>query len=119
MRARVTKTSWGLAGCLILVGVTWLFFHQEINRLVAIAFLLRSPNPREEVFEQITAELSDPTPFLERCWATGKVPHRELVTSFLRNQSTAKPKWFGRAHPLLWEAATDPDMSVRELAMAT
>jgi thiol-disulfide isomerase/thioredoxin len=47
------------------------------------------------------------------------VPHRQLVVSFLRNQSTRKPSWFGRIHPLLWEAATDPDMSVRESALAT
>src|SRR5262249_27026124 len=52
-------------------------------------------------------------------WATAKVPHRQLVASFLRNQAATNPRWFANAQPLVLAGTMDPDMSVRELALAT
>jgi thiol-disulfide isomerase/thioredoxin len=118
MRAPITRRLLVLGSCLFLLAVSGALLHQRITRFLVATLLLRSPNPAEEAFEQVTATLPDPTSFLERCWGTGKVPHRQLVASFLLHQSTAKPPWFDRVRPILRQAATDPDMSLRELALA-
>jgi thiol-disulfide isomerase/thioredoxin len=41
------------------------------------------------------------------------------VADFLSKKAAEKPAWMGRAHKLVLDAAVDPDMSVRELALAT
>ena len=117
MRSR--KTTFVLGAVLLALAVTWVCFHRQLNQSLSIALLLRSQSPREEVFEQLANGLADPTPLLERCWATGKVPHRQLVVSFLLNQAAANPKWFTNAQRLIVAGTIDPDMSVRELALAT
>jgi thiol-disulfide isomerase/thioredoxin len=107
-----------LAGALVFLALAWLVFHQPLNRYLALHLMLRSPSPRDEVFQESAADLPDPTEFLERCWATGKVPQRRLVADFLSKKAAEKPAWMARAHQLVLEGAVDPDMSVRELALA-
>ncbi len=97
--------------------VAWLFFRHQIERALSTHLLLASNHPRQEVFDELASQPSDPVDFLNRCWATGKVTHRYLVASFLK--AAANPAWFGRAEPLVLAGATDADMSVRELALAT
>src|SRR5262245_9031186 len=113
------KNTYVLGAVLLLLVITWVFFHRQLNQSLSVAFLLRSQSPREEVFEQLASGFSDPTALLERCWSTAKVPQRQLVVSFLRNQATANPKWFTNAQQLVLAGTIDPDMSVRELALAT
>ena len=113
-----TTRTWVLASVLLLALATWFALHQQINRFLAINLLLRSESPHEEVFEELAAQLADPTEFLERCRATGKVPHRQLVAAFLSRKATENPGWFAGAQELVLEGAADPDMSVRELALA-
>jgi thiol-disulfide isomerase/thioredoxin len=116
---RLSKKTYLLGAVLLVLAVTWVFFHRQVNQSLGVALLLRSPSPREDAFEQLATGFSDPTSFLERCWATAKVPQRQLVVSFLRNQATANPKWFTNVQRLVLAGTTDPDMSVRELALAT
>jgi thiol-disulfide isomerase/thioredoxin len=116
---RLSKNTYLLGTVLLVLAVTWVFFHRQVNQSLGVALLLRSPSPREEVFEQLATGFSDPTSLLERCWATAKVPQRQLVVSFLRNQAVANPKWFTNAQRLIFAGTADPDMSVRELALAT
>jgi thiol-disulfide isomerase/thioredoxin len=116
---RLSKTTYLLGAVLLVLAVTWVFFHRQVNQSLGVALLLRSPSPREEVFEQLATGFSDPTSLLEQCWATAKVPQRQLVASFLRNQAAANPKWFTNAQRLVLAGTADPDMSVRELALAT
>ena len=113
-----TARAWLLATVLLLAVSTWFALHQQIDRFLTINLLLRSESPREEVFEELSDQLADPTEFLERCWATGKVPHRQLVAAFLRRKAAERPAWFAGAQKLVLEGAADPDMSVRELALA-
>src|SRR5262245_33564080 len=115
----LTRRAWSLVGVLFLVILGWLLFHRQINRSLTERLLLRSPSPREDAFEQLVAQLPDPSGFLERCWATGKIPHRQLVASYLRNQGSSNPSWFAGAEKLVLEGTGDPDMSVRELSLAT
>ena len=116
MRSR--KTTFVLGAVLLALVVTWVFFHRQLNQSLSTALVLRSPIPREELFEQLASGFADTTPLLERCWATAKVPHRQLVASFLRNQAAANSKWFTNAQRLVLAGTVDPDMSVRELALA-
>jgi thiol-disulfide isomerase/thioredoxin len=104
---------------LALLGCAWILFHRQVQQTLGVALLLRSQSPSDEAFEQIPAGLADPVPVLERLWDTGKVPHREMVISFLRDHATTNANWFTNAQKLLWAGTSDPDMSVRELALAT
>lgn len=116
---RCRKTTFVLGAVLLALAVTWVFFHRQLDQSLSIALVLRSPSPQEEVFEQLASGLADPTPLLERCWVTAKVPHRQFVASFLRNKAAANPKWFTNAQQMVLAGTVDPDMSVRELALAT
>ncbi|MGO9201491.1 MAG: redoxin domain-containing protein [Limisphaerales bacterium] len=113
-----TTRTWVLTGVLLLAVATWFALHRQINRFLTINLLLRSESPREEVFEELASQLADPTEFLERCRATGKVPHRQLVAGLLSRKAAENPGWFAGAQELVLEGAADPDMSVRELALA-
>ena len=115
---RFTAKTWLLAAILLVAASTWLALHQRINRFLTMTLLLRSESPREELFEELADQLPDPTEFLERCRATGKVPHRRLVAAFLSRKAAENPAWFAGAGQLVLEGAVDADMSVRELALA-
>jgi thiol-disulfide isomerase/thioredoxin len=84
-----------------------------------VHLLLASNGPREETFDKLTGEFADPVGFLNDCWATGKITHRQLVAGFLKSCAATNPPWFAGAEPLVLAGANDADMSVRELALAT
>jgi thiol-disulfide isomerase/thioredoxin len=71
------------------------------------------------MFQQLASESPDPGEFLRRCWATGKVPHRQLVASFLKENAAANPSWFRGVEPLVLAGTVDADTSVREISLAT
>src|SRR3974377_317478 len=110
---RLSKNTYLLGAVLLLLAVTWVFFHRQVNQSLGVALLLRSPSPRDEVFEQLASDLADPTALLERCWATAKVPHRQLVVSYLRNQATANPTCFTIAQPLVLSETVDAAMVIQ------
>lgn len=93
-------------------------FHRQITYPLAVRMLLNSATPREEAFFDLAKQAEDPVSLLNRCWATGKIPHRELVASFLNANVQANPDWFARAEPLVLSATADADESVRELGLA-
>src|SRR5882762_4986630 len=109
--------TWVLGGCLVLVLLTWVFFHHQINETLTVSLLLRSENPSEELFEDLANNYANPAVFLRRCWGTGKVAHRQLVAAYLKQKSTAKRSWGEDASALIVAGATDADMSVRELCL--
>jgi thiol-disulfide isomerase/thioredoxin len=93
-------------------------FHTQIRHSLALHLLLRAQFPRDESFQELAAQSSDPGDFLRRCWATGKVPHRQLVASFLKANAADNPSWYAAAEPLVLGGTLDADMSVRELCLA-
>ncbi len=115
---KLSRPAW-LAVVLLLVLAAWFCFHFWLQRPLDLYLLLNLDNPREEYFNELARSSSDPVVFLQRCWATGKIAHRELVVSYLKDHAAATPAWFARAEPLAIEAARDVDESVRELALAT
>ena len=114
-----TTRTWLLAGLLLLAVLAWFTLRRQINRSLEVSLLLRSASPRQELFEELSTQTPDPTAFLERCWATGKVPHRQFVAAFLSRAATENPSWFAGAQTFLLEGAADPDLSVRQMALAT
>ena len=115
---RVTSRTWLLLAALLILLVVWGMFHAAIQRSWADRLLLRSDAVSQEFFADAAKRAPDPVQFLERCWATGKISHRQLVAAFLKDNSVAQPAWLKRAEPLILACTTDADASVRELGLA-
>jgi thiol-disulfide isomerase/thioredoxin len=121
MKARAPNTArtWALAAILGLLLVSWLLFHHQINHALAVQLFLHSNSPSEELFAELAAQSKDPADFLQRSWATGKIPHRQFVAAFLKNQAEANSPKLSRIEPLVLACAIDADTSVRELGLAS
>ena len=111
-RAMFNLGARGLVLCALLVAVlaSWVLFHSRIHRALASRLLLESQSPRDELFQELAGEFADPGDFLRVCWATGKIPHRQLVASFLRANARSDPAWFGELDPLVLGGTIDADM---------
>ena len=114
----VTRRTVMLAGALFVVLLVWVSFQRTLGHAIGVHVFLRTTNPREEAFYQLANQTADPVPFLNRCWATGKVTHRIMVAAFLNDRARAGAAWFAGAEPLVLAGARDADESVRELALA-
>ena len=108
-----------LAGILLALLGVWAGFHARINRALVTELFLRADSPSEDTFLDLTSQSPDPPGFLRRCWNTGKIPHREMVAAYLKNIAASNPPWFAKVEQLMLAGALDPDVSVRELALAT
>lgn len=112
-----TRT-WLLAGVLGVLIISWALFHAQINRVLGVHLFLNSNSPREELFAELATQSDDPLNFLQRCWATGKIPQRHFVAAFLKDQAVTNSPWLSRAEPLVLACTTDADLAVRELGFA-
>ncbi len=118
---QVTARARNFAAAALLLGLVLVaaLFHRQISRSWAVYLLLNSRSPREEYFDTLAKGSRNPVAFLSRCWATGRIPHRELVMEFLRNRAASNPPWLQRAEPLMIAGSADADESVRELALSS
>jgi thiol-disulfide isomerase/thioredoxin len=98
--------------------LAWFFFQRNLSRPYAVHLLLSSLNPSPDFFDKLVNNSADPVNLLQRCWDTGKIPHRHLVAEYLKNHATDHLPWFVRTESLLLSCATDADFSVRELGLA-
>jgi thiol-disulfide isomerase/thioredoxin len=112
-----TRT-WLLVAVLGALIISWALFHRQINRILGVRLFLNSNSPREELFNELAAQGNDPVNFLQLCWATGKIPQRQFVAAFLKDQAVANSPWLSRAEPLVLACTADADLSVRELGFA-
>jgi hypothetical protein len=96
-----------LIAILAAVAASWLLFHRQVNRFLSVQLFLHSENPREEWFEELARQEPDPQEFLKRCWATGKVPHRQLVATFLKENTMPDAPWLGSLEELILSGAHD------------
>jgi thiol-disulfide isomerase/thioredoxin len=115
---RVTRRTGVLAVALLASMLVWILFNHSLYRPYAAHLLLRSENPSGELFDEMVGQADDPVNLLQRCWDTGKITHRQLVATFLKNHAAANLPWFKRAEPLVAACTTDADFSVRELGLA-
>jgi thiol-disulfide isomerase/thioredoxin len=109
---------WVLIAILAVAAASWLLFHRQVNRFLEVQLFLRSENPREEWFEELARQEANPQEFLKRCWATGKVTHRQLVATFLKENTMPDAPWLGSLEEVILSGTQDADMSVQELALA-
>ena len=110
---------WLLIVVLATLALAWIFFRQQIMRPLSVRVLLSSDAPREEAFYELAEQSRNPAGFLNRCWATGRIVHRQFVAQYLKSCAATNPPWLADAWPLVLAGATDADMSVRELSLAT
>ena len=103
---------------MIALVAAWGLFHRQIQRSLAVRLLLNAENPSEEFFIDSAQKADDPVSFLQRCWRTGKITHRQLVATVLKDNAAANLPWLARAESLMLACTTDADASVRELGLA-
>jgi thiol-disulfide isomerase/thioredoxin len=103
---------------LILVATGSVVFWAAVQRQLAIQLLLRAEVPSESVFADLLTQTENPGPLLEQVWKTGRIPHRQLVASYLKDLSTKQTHFTELCQAILVAAAGDADASVRELALS-
>jgi len=118
-KLRTKKRLWGLAAILVVLAASWVLWHKPIERAVTSALLLRAESPSQDSLFDLANELTDPTEFLQQCWDTGRVVHRQEVAAYLKEKAVSRAPWLANVQRLIVEATADADMSVRELAFGT
>ncbi len=107
-----------LFGLLLSLILTWVCFNHQIQSSLAAHALLNARSPREELLDQAANGSANPADFLQRCWATGKITHRQFVASFLKAHAGTNLTWADQAEHLMLACTADADASVRELGLA-
>ena len=107
-----------LFGLLLALVLAWVCFNHQIQHSLAAHTLLNASTPREELLDQVAKDSANPVGFLQRCWATGRIPHRQFVAAFLKDHAGTNLTWAAQAEPLMLACTTDADSSVRELGLA-
>jgi thiol-disulfide isomerase/thioredoxin len=115
---RVTRTAAVLLAVLLGLVLIWALFNNQIHQILSVRLLISSNHPSEELFEEAARQAPDVVDFLQRCWATGKVTHRQLTAAYLKSNAANHSQWLAGAERLLISCATDEDLSVRELGLA-
>lgn len=112
------RTRW-LVGLLAALLLVWGLLHRQIDYALGVRFLLSAPSPREDFFNGLVDRSTHPDELLRRCWNTDKVVHRQWVVNYLSENAISKAPWLDGLDDILVAGTMDPDMSVRELALAT
>jgi cytochrome c biogenesis protein CcmG, thiol:disulfide interchange protein DsbE len=108
-----------LLALLVALSLTWIGFGRSIRDWLSVQLLLHSDRPGEEFFVSTFQRSTDPATLLRKCWAKGKIVHREWVARCLSGQAAVNPPWLRGMDDVLAAGALDADMSVRELVLAT
>lgn len=116
--ARSRRILW-LSGLLVVVGLAASLFRRPIQHAVMLQSVLSAGIPSETAFQELADGAADPIGFLQRAWDTGRVPHRALAMSYLKDKAGTRPDLYQGGQGLLLAGAVDPDVSVRELALGT
>ena len=107
-----------LVGLLVALVLIWIGFNRRIQHVLSVHTLLNSKSPPEELLEQVARDSKDPADFLQRCWDTGKITHRQFVALYLKDHAGTNSTWGKRAEQLMLLCTKDADSSVRELGLA-
>ncbi|MFO1498552.1 MAG: redoxin domain-containing protein [Verrucomicrobiota bacterium] len=103
-----------LAGTILLAAT----LGPLIRRELLARLLLRAQAPSETVVAELIEAYPDPVPFLIRLWQTGKLAHRQLAMEGLRSRPPRDGALDRRVETILAAGTTDPDASVREMALS-
>jgi cytochrome c biogenesis protein CcmG/thiol:disulfide interchange protein DsbE len=122
MRTVRGHTHWRLLVLVLILGIISLgafVFRSGVQHYVVTQLVCRMDGPPENTMTDLLLESKDPLAFLQQLWATQKIPHRRFVADALHGSVSIKHLNLVGASPMLLAAAQDPDLSVRELALAT
>jgi thiol-disulfide isomerase/thioredoxin len=93
-------------------------FHTTLQRQLFQQAALSNPAPPPEVISQMIEQAADPRTALLAAWHTGKIVQREVALSEVGQLWPASQPFSDQFEALLAEAALDPDVNVRESALA-
>src|SRR5947207_4627140 len=96
---------------LILVAIGSVLFWSTVQRQLAIQLLLRAEVPSESVFADLLGKTENPGPLLEQVWKTGRIPHHQLVASYLKDLASKQTHLPELCQAILIAAARDVDAS--------
>ncbi|MEO8428006.1 MAG: redoxin domain-containing protein [Verrucomicrobiota bacterium] len=105
-----------LVALLVLTGLVCFGFKKPIQREFMTWLITRAGAPSETALRDLLDQTRDPVALLEKLWNTGKIVHRQFVSGYLKDQSSAKFQLDDRTRSLLMAGTRDADLSVRELA---
>lgn len=100
-----------------LISVPVVMYWRPVQQRVLIHFVLQSDTVAQTTVDELAASVKDPAAFLQRLWATQRIPHRLAVANYLSVQGGTNPALLTRMEPLLEEAASDGDLEVRALTL--
>jgi len=103
------------AGIIIAVGA--LCFGSTIQHRLLVALVMRQSAPNQEVAEEMLDSSSAPDRVLHRMWNSGKIPFRVFALDYLKSRANQNPNLIAKLESTVIDAALDPDMSARELAL--
>lgn len=119
MRPPARKTRrWFLVGGSVLILLA-IIFWRPLQEQCLVHFLLRAEAPSVEALSGAVEQANDPGSILLELWKTQRIPHRQFVLSYLGRVPTTNPRLFRAMEPLVVEATSDPDITIRESAFAT
>ena len=108
------------AACLLTLAVLCLvaiLFWSPIQAGLILRLVLRSDAPDESAVQDLVRRASDPVAILKGLWETGKIPHRHMAMNYVKNKAGSDLELLARAESIVFKAAGDVDLSVRELAL--
>jgi len=100
--------------CLLLIAIIAV---PRVARHLSDYFVQNSETLNEIAFDELVANSPDKIQSLEQAWRSGKIPHRQSVVHYLKENSNPTLRT-PQTDLILLEAATDGDANVRELALA-
>ncbi|MBI3417130.1 MAG: TlpA family protein disulfide reductase [Verrucomicrobia bacterium] len=111
------RLNWLMTGA-VGIGIVAFTAGEKIRRELATTFLARAEAPSEAAFEELAIAAPDKPAFLQRMWATEKIPHRVRTLAHLNSLPVLPDALAKAASSLARLGARDPDLSVRELSLA-
>lgn len=102
----------------IFVVFPLLIFWRPLQRQYLTHLLLRSDAPSPEVLSDVIGQAGNAKTLLLRLWQTQRIPHRQFILSHLGRIVNSEPAILRAMETVVLAAATDPNITTRELAFA-
>ena len=103
---------------LSIIGLCAALFWRPISRAVLTESLILAQKPAQTMVDELLNDAKNPTALLERLWLTEKIPHRVVAVTSLKEHALGRSALLGQMETLLFAAAMDGDLEVRDLALA-
>ena len=101
---------------LALVSGVWLL-RQPLRDKIRESVTLANDSPPADVVKEMIAQAENPGVALLAAWASGKIVHREVALSSIRQLVPGNEPLPHNFEPLVLAGALDPDVNVREIAL--